>query len=327
MIIKSLKGFHPTNLILTVFIAIAFWMKFFTGANPGIIAEQGSMPFYNAITNFFLNIDSPFTAKLVSFLLILLQAFLIVTINNHFKLLGYRSYLPALIFIIITVNFTQHQQLQAIHFANIFFLIAWIRLNQAYGKQKALSYYFDASFLIGVASLFYFNMIFLTIILLIHLLLTRSINIKEFTVSFFGLAVVWYLFLAFYYIFYDETYDILAVFSFEPGFIDFMSLSISTKITSGVLLFITIMAIMASLKYYSSFNIYIRSNLKMFFYMFVVGFLLILLTNSSNELIYFIAIPASLFISLFFIKLKSKLHGNILVIILFIATIANLFFS
>lgn len=328
MLLKFFKGFQPTNLILIIFLTIIFWLKIFLDdTNSGIYIDQNPLPLYGLIMNFFVSLNYPFLNKLIALLLLLFQTILVAAINNHFNLLGYRSYLPALIFVLVTINFTQYQLLHPILFANSLFLIAWIKIKKAQGKQKALVNYFDASLLIGLASLFYFNIIYLILILWVNTLISRPGSFKELSMALIGSLVIWYLFFSFYFITYSTCYDILDLFSFDPSFSDFTSLSATSQIAALFFICIIILASLALFRYYSSLNINIRKNLKLFFYLFILGILIILLTNSSLELIYMIAVPVSLFLSLFFINLKSKFFGNILLIIVFLITIANLFFE
>lgn len=328
MLLKFFKGYQPTNLILIIFLTIIFWLRFFLDdTNSGIYIDQNPLPLYGLIMELFVSLDYPFLNKLIALLFILFQAILIASINNHFNLLGYRSYLPSLIFVLVTINFTQYQLLHPILFANSLFLIAWIKIKKAHGKQKALTNYFDASLLIGLASLFYFNIIYLILILWINTLISRPGSFKELSIALFGPIIIWYLFFSFYFITYNTSYNIFDLFSFDPGFSDFTSLSITNQITVLFFLILIVMASFALFRYYSSLNINIRKNLKLFFYLFTLGHLIIFFTNSSLELIYMIAVPVSLFLSLFLVNLKSKLFGDIFFILMFLITIANVFFA
>lgn len=328
MLLRLFKGFMPTNLVAILLFAVFFWARvFFDTTNPGIYIDQNPMLLYKLVMDFFISIDIQLLNKLVAFLLVLLQAFIVVAINNHFNLLGYRSYMPAFFFVLITANFTNYMQLQPILFANTLFLFAWIRMKKAKGKQNALANYFDASLLIGLASLFYFNFIYLVIILLINILISRPGNLKEIGMAGFGVVLIWYLFFMSYYIADSSVYDINALLSFEPGISDFMNLSLSTKIADAFFLLLVLISSLALFKYYNSLNINIRINLKLFFYLFVVGILLIYLTNSSYELVYLIAIPVSLFLSLFFMNVRSKLFADLLLFLALLLSIINLYFS
>jgi len=328
MLLKLSKGFLPSNLMLIIFLTVIFWLKVFLDkGNSGIYVDQNPLPLYGLIMNFFNLLDLPFLNKLLALLLVLLQAILIAVINNHFRLLGYHSYMPAFFFIFIIINFTEYLQIHPVYFANTLFLIAWIKVKKAQGKHKALANYFDASFLIGLASLFYFNFIYLVLILWVNIIVSRPGNFKEYSMALVGLLVVWYLFFSFYFIIYSDAYDISNLFSFNPGFADLTSLAFATQIAGIFFLFLIVIANFALFRYYASLNINIRSNLKLFFSLFLLGFLIIYLTNSSIELIFLIAIPVSLFLSQFFINLKSKPLGNILLIMMFLITIMNLFFA
>ncbi len=328
MILKAFKVFSPTSLIIIILLAVIFWLKaFLDEANLGIYITQNPLPLYGIVMNSLNTLNVPFLNKLLALLFVLVQAFLVAAINNQYNLIGSRSYMSVLLFVLITVNFVEYLQIRPIYFANILFLIAWIKVKKAQGKQKAMANYFDASLLIGVASLFYFNFIYLVILLWINILISRPGSFREYSMALLGSLIVWYLFISFYFISFNQHYDIAGLFSFTPSLSDIALLNYGTQIASVFFLLIIFIASLALFQYYVSLNINIRNNLKLFFYLFTLGLLLILFTDSSFELIYLIAIPISLFLSLFFINLKSKLFGNILLISMFLVTLANLFFQ
>ena len=131
MFLKLLKGFLPTNLTLIILLAIFFWISvFFDSANQGIYIDQNPLPLYKLIMDFFVSVDLPLLNKTIAFLLVIVQAFLVSAVNNHFNLLGYRSYMPAFFFILITANFPVYMQIHPILFANTLFLVAWIKMKR-----------------------------------------------------------------------------------------------------------------------------------------------------------------------------------------------------
>ncbi|RLD77501.1 MAG: hypothetical protein DRJ10_11835 [Bacteroidetes bacterium] len=328
MVLRFFKGFQPANLILIVLITIIFWFKvFFDSTNSGLFISENALPLYQLIVELFSYINSSFLNKLIALILVFIQAFLVTAISNQYSLIGHRSYMPILLFVLIILNFDNSLQIQAIYFANILFLIAWIKIKKAQGKQQAMSNYFDASLLIGLASLFYFNFIYLVLILWANILISRPGSFKEFSMALFGTLTTWYLFLSLYFIAYGNTYNVLNLFSFTLSFSDIAQLPTSVQIAGSFFVLLIFIANLTLFKYYVSLNINIRNNLKLFFSLFILTVLINLFTNSSTELIYIIAVPACLFLSLFFINLKSKLLGNILFVIMFIITIGNLLFA
>ena len=328
MLLKLIKGFQPTSLILIIITSIALWLKvFFDETNNGIFIDSHPMILYEFVMNFFTSIDLQFINKTLALILVIIQAGMVAAINNQYQLIGYRSYLPFFIFFLLIINFNDFLLIHPIYFANILFLTAWIRIKKAHGKQNAISNYFDASFLIGLASLFYFNYIYLIVILLINILISRPGNIKEFSISIIGAMLVLYLFSSLNFITNGEYINISNLFIISPGFTDFSSLSTTFIITGIYFILLSLLASFTLFKYYISLNINVRNNLKLFFYLFILGISIVIFTNSSLELIYLIAIPLSLFLSLFFINIRNNLLGNVLLILMIISTIINIYFA
>jgi len=324
---KLLKSYQAANLLLIIFLTIAFLMKFFFDADSGIAAKTYAFSFYNGVYDFFSSINSPFLNKVIITLLILFEALFLTVINNHYNLLGKRSYLPMLIYIIIVINIFDRLEIDALIFANILFLTAWLNVKKAAGKEAALSNYFNASLLIGIASLFYFNYIFLVLILWINLLIIQRVSIREVIFSLLGVLTVWYFVWAYYFFNDLSSTELLNQIHFEINLKDFIHLTLSQKITRAYITLLFLLSIMYLLKYFINLKIDIRNNLKLLFALFLLGSSMVVFTNSSLEMVHLLAIPVSLFISNYFLSIRKILLGNILLGGLILLTIFNLYFG
>lgn len=327
--LKLLKSYHPANLLLIILITIILSVKFFVDTdNTSIYSHTETYLIYNQVFNFFNNLAYPVINKTIALIFILFEAFFFTLISNHYNLLGKRSYLPMLIFLLIILNTINSLEISPILFANTLFLIAWMIIKKAKSKDTVLSNYFNASFLIGIASLFYFNYIYLIFVLWINLIIIRGARIREMILSVLGATMVWYFVFSYYY-FNNTTFpDYSHIFTIDITGLNILStIDLSEKIIRFYIIALFTLSVLSLFKYFNYLKIDIRNNFKFLFVLFVFGILLFALSASSFEVVHLIAIPVSLFISNFLISAKKQFWSNILFSGLILITIFNIYLS
>ncbi len=324
---KLLKSYQLTNLLLIIFLTTALLLKYFIMSGAGIDTGTEEHSIYKWVIIFFNNIDAPAINKTLAFFLILFEALFFIVISNHYNLLGKRSYLPMLIYLLIITNTINSLNISAILFANILFLSAWMIIKKASGKDHALSNYFNASVLIAIASLFYFNYLYLVVILWINLIIVRGPKIREMILSILGVAVIWYFVFSYFYINDISFSGFGQKFILKLKFNDFFSIDLSEKITRLYIITLFTLSILSLFKYFNNLKIDIRNNLKLLFSIFIVGLLLIILTSASIEMVHLIAIPVSLFISNYLISMKKVFWSNVFLAGLILLTVFNVYFG
>jgi len=305
MLIRTLKNYQPINFILFLAISILVWIKPLINADqPGIYIDPNPMPFYAWIVGLIGSPQLNILGKLLAFVLVLLQAILINGITNQYNLLGFRGYLPGIFFMLICTIFPDYQILHPILFANLFLLFAWERVIRAYEKENTFEAYFNASFLIGLASLFYPNYTYFLLILLISVGMNRVGHLREFALVLVGFLAVWYFYLGIYYVLTSSIQFSGLENDFSFSFPKYPQIIISQKV---ILIFSSILLLMASFQlggYISNLKIPMRRNLKFLFLWFWLGIFILLFTKSSIEIIYIVSIPTAVLFSIFFANFK-----------------------
>ncbi len=325
--LKLLKSYQPTNLLLIIFITIALSLKYFLDAGTGLDTHTETHSIYKWLVVFFNYSGVAAVNKTVAFILILFEALFFTLISNHYNLLGKRSYLPMLIYLLIILNSIGTLEISAILFANIFFLSAWMIVKKASGKDNALSNYFNASVLIGIASLFYFNFIYLIFILWINLIIIRGAKIREMILSVLGAVMVWYFVFSYFYLMDIPFPDFIQRFTTNADLNNFLILNLSENISRLYIIVLFTISVLSLFKYFNNLKIDIRNNFKLLFALFIVGVLLVMLSASSFEMVHLIAIPVSLFISNYLISTKKIFWSNIFLGGLILITIFNIYFG
>ena len=84
--------------------------------------------------------------------------------------------------------------------ASIFLMMAIMRIMDGYHKTGTAYNYFDAGLLISTGSLFYANLIWFGLLVIIGIALLRTGNLKEIVISIFGLLTPYLITFGLYYV-------------------------------------------------------------------------------------------------------------------------------
>ncbi|NJO89744.1 MAG: hypothetical protein HC831_12940 [Chloroflexia bacterium] len=256
----------------------------------------------------------------------MLQAIIINGITNQYNLLGFRSYLPGTFFILITANFPEYQIVHPVLIANLLFLLVWERMVSITEKSNSYKAFFNASFFLGLATLFYPNYLYLVIILVSGTVLNRISHPREFIMIIVGLLTIWYFYFAINYIMFSKLQLDGIHFRFE-----FVNEPFSTLRSGQLVLlsYVVVLMIVASFRlsaFVSNVKIQIRRNLKILFIWFVIGLVIFLATDASFEFIYTCSVSVAFLFAMFLSNLKNKWFPEIIWLLLFGLTIINQFF-
>jgi len=324
--IQFFKQYQPINFFIVIFIAVLLWLKiFFNNDIQGIIQFDNQSHIYGYIYSLLYSNNLLIFSKIIAFLLIITQASIISGINNQFNLLGFRSYLPGLIYILFISNFNEFKVLHPIHFANLLFILAWFELKKS-KKSFSSSNYFNAAFLIGLSSLFYFNFIYLVFIIIAYSFINKQISIRKILIILIGFFTVWYLYLSILFIINGNLQDFSWLFDFKFSFNNFKELNLNNSI---LLVYSAILILLSSIdlqKYYFKLKNSSRNNLLFLFQLSIFSLLFIIFTGSGFEIVYILAIPIALFLSLFFTNLKNKwISEGLFFVFILIVMINNIY--
>jgi hypothetical protein len=327
MILKQLTKYQPLNLVIYIILGIILWSKIiFNGNILGYYIDNDPMPVFTWMVNLFGSLNLQFVFKIVALILILLQGLLFNGIVNQYNFIGYRSYLPGIIYLLIVANFPAVQVLHPIHFATLILIFSWNRITNVDFGLNNFSAYFNAALLLGISTLFYPNFIYLILLILVSTSLNRVPNIREFIMIILGFSAVWYFYFSLFYIFTDQ-----ANFSgLEYSLIFKTSELLEFKVCQTIfIIYLALLLILASIKStgsISSQKIQIRRNHKIILIWFIIGLAIYLFTSSKSELIYLLAIPVSFILSSLFFDDKYKWLKEIGFILFLSVTFINQFF-
>ncbi len=203
MIVKLFKNQSPINLVLLIILIIILRLPYFLNDQPIPVfnySEPLSKFLFNKLS--FLWVNKSINIIITSVIYLILAVWLNKIVSD-FTLLFKNSFLPALLFIVITSLFPTFFTIDAAILVIFFQLLIFVKLFKLYKSNNALTIAFDVGMIVSIASLFYFPSIAWVLLLWMAMFIFRPFNWREFFTAFVGVLTP-YLFVAFYYFWIDD---------------------------------------------------------------------------------------------------------------------------
>jgi hypothetical protein len=190
----------------------------------------------------------------------------------------------------------------------------------SYRKQGIVYNYFDAGILISTGSLFYANLIWFGLLVIIGIALLRSSNIVEITTSVLGLITPYVITFGVYYVVGKDLRVLISL--IEHNLIgkseayEFSRLSIVAIISIGIIVIVSIGHLFRLLNTKK-----IRS--RQTFFLLIWGFIIsigvyVFVPSASVEMIWIMIIPVTYFLTHYFVFVRRKLVPEIFFSVIFV---------
>lgn len=138
-------------------------------------------------------VDSPTTNRLAFVFLLLIQAAIVNTLVNQFRLAKHYSYVPAIAYILIHFAGAGIDICSPVMLANCFLLWALYSLFCSYEKRVSLAVVFNVGFATALAALCYHGFVVYLGWIIISVLILRSFDPQEFVILLGGFFVPFFL--------------------------------------------------------------------------------------------------------------------------------------
>ncbi len=323
MILRILKSNRAVNYILTPLLAVVVWLKsliepqiysFYRGETQNLL--------YQPIARLFK--DAALLQSIASLIILLILAFIVLQINNRYSFIRVRTMLPAPLYIIMISGLVELHTLHPVYFAAFFVLMAIHRFFSAFDQVAPYSAIFDAGLLLGIASLFYFNIVVLFPALFFGIpILARETRWREFVIVTLGFLLP-FLFAVSYALLTDQFLEVLKIFeknTLTPNY--HLRENIPLQIYLGFLIVLTLLGSIKIIQQYDSKKVSTRKFFTVFFLLFITSLVsYTFVPATSQEMLVITAIPVTFLVSNFFVFLKSRFWGELLFSLLLIIVIA-----
>jgi hypothetical protein len=320
MLLRIFKGTGPGVIFLIIIILIAVWISAILNQrlHPRFIYETDPMPLYGLIKLMIYNNHN--LGVILSFLMVSLMAFLMVNFNTTVFFINERTFLPALFYVLFGGFFPDQQLLNPVIPASIFLILAIIRIMDGYHKTGTAYNYFDAGLLISTGSLFYANLIWFGLLVIIGIALLRTGNLKEIVISIFGLLTPYLITFGIYYVIGKDVRALMKLLGdnlfTRSTFYPFPRMTIVALIFSGSLILVSIIQL---IRHLNTKKIKSRKTFSLMIWTFIISMIIYFaMPSASVETVWLISIPVSYFLTHYFVFVKKKLVPEILFSLLFV---------
>jgi hypothetical protein len=329
MLLRLFKGTGPGVILLIIITLFSIWISAYIkpATVSDLIYETDPMPLYGLL-KLLIN-GHQMLSLIITFLMVSLMAFLLVNFNTTVFFINERTFLPALFYALFGGLFPEYQLMNPVLPASIFLMLAIMRILDGYHKTGTAYNFFDAGIMISLGSLFYMNLIWYGLLLIIAILILRTGNLKEIVISFLGLLTPYLILFSVYYIIGKDLGALSKLlvnnlFSQSSSY-QFSRLTIVTLIFTGLLVFVGLFTLIQQM---NTKKIKSRKTFSLIIWTFLITLTMYFAVPSASvEVIWLISIPVSYLLTHYFIYVKKRLIPEILfsIFIVFILLIQILY--
>ncbi len=320
MFVRFFKGNTPGVILLIAIIFLAVWIFAFIHPSelPATDYGAGAMPLYELLL--FVSGKNVLLNVAIAFLIAVAILFLLVNFNTTSFFINERTYLPALFYTLVTALFPEYKSLNPALPAALFLMLAIIRIAEGYRKPGIANNFFDAGILISTGSLFYADLIWFGLIIIIGIILIRTVTLHEIAITVFGLLTPYFITFGVYYV---MGRDLIALLTRMGG-----NLFLQTggylfpRVTIIALIFVSILTLVSIaflLSLLNSKKIKARKTFSLLLWTFLISVTAyFMLPSVSMEIIWIAAIPVSYFLTHYFVFMKKRLIPDLLLAMFFL---------
>jgi len=309
--------------LLVPFIGLFFWWQGFQ--DPPVIPVKNAMPLFELLS--YISGFSLLSKSIVAFVMLVVCAYYFNYLVDAFGLLKKKSFVPALIFLMLMSSGKSMLSLQPAIPAILCLLIALHKLMLTYRKEIDLSNFFDASFFISLASLFYFPSFMFFPLVWVALIVIRPFVWREWIVAFFGFFLP-YIFVFVWYFYFGKVNVLLQDKIFFPEDFEFV---LPYKWPNSFMVYTSILATYLALSVTYFFikipvnTIFTRNLSVIFVWLLILSCLVYLMAPYSTiNYLSFISVPISFYLSNLFLETKKTWVNELLFFVLIVGLVINL---
>lgn len=327
--VSIFRSYHPAVLFLLILYVVL--LRVFLFMEPVVFQVPENTNLFSRITYRLLTMlagDHNFVFHIISTLLVFFQALYFNYLVNYYRIMSKSSYLPAFSFLLVSSMFVEFTLLSAALVANTFLLFALAKVFAWYKKDKVTGAVFDTTFLVSVASLFFFPYLVFFLFVLVSLAMLRPFSLRDYLIAIVGLLLPYY-FLGVYFFWHNQLPEFISSLVISELRFDTKAMERSTRILA---LGIPVVSILIWSAFFIQSNLFrmvvqVRNYLMVFVVFFTAG-LLTLLIQFNGEIYHFawLAIPAGLAFAFFFAEVKRKAVAELVHLFLILAILFFQFF-
>lgn len=288
-----------------------------------LLSDQLRLPLYDSLFGYLQSME--FIRKILAFVLVLAVAFLLVRLNTRFIIINNRTYLPALVYIVLVSGIPDIQKLNPVLISTFLMLLIIEIILESYRYESLFYGFFTAAFILGVGCLIYPFLFFYLVTLFAGIILLRQFNWREWSFVLMGFLTPFLFAFSYYYIFEDKPNYVFG--QYIPFFnhsYDFQGYSLSVYIFLGITAFVMLIGSQFLVQAYSARKILSRRAYSLLLWVFLNSLALFFLIDQVTiEIIYIAAIPLSFLLANYWTFVKATFWGNLFLLLLLLSAFYN----
>jgi uncharacterized protein DUF6427 len=316
--IKYFNSGYISRYIIVFLMGLVLWLPFFIFP-INYFDEQNTVN--NQVIYLFGN---PYILSGISFIFMIITSIFLnrFAIDNGF--IGKISTLVlafSVIFSILLVG-----EIHSIKFIGINFILifVWANLMQLPYAKNVIPVIFNASFLIGIASFFYPQLILLFILVWISIIVHRVLSWRGILITLIGIVLPYAFLFVWYFsqgVFPEKYISLLSSFNLDIN-LTFPDFHIGI-IVLVIFLIILVISAFGTAGKLNERSINLRRNLIITLYQLAIAFCILILSENSIETIFLLVIPGSIITAHWFSNVRKTKWYNILFVSLVILVFLN----
>lgn len=293
MFLNLYKTNKPYLILLIPLTGILLWLNGFINCNQYFINDIGfQMPIYKFISPY-INYNC-YISKIIAVIMAIAQGFYLSKLNKDFIFIKQRTYLHALIFLMILSSSYYTQYAIPALIANFFVLFSIDWLYSSYKKTKPNLELFNAGFMMAMAGLIYFDAFILIIAIFLSYLILHTVKLREILVILTGFVAP--IFILIGIVFLNDS-----LFLYKDELIKYITeakydfrMDLSSYAFYGYLIFIFLISVFKIMGVYATKKISSRTFMSSFFIFFLVSLLAyVIFPFIGIEMLVISAVPIS----------------------------------
>jgi hypothetical protein len=329
MLLRIFRGTGPGVVLLIFLAACGIWLN--AAVEPRLPEsfhyDLNPMPLYTFLRN--MALKSAMGGTIFSFVAVLFMTFLLVNFNTSVFFINERTFLPSLIYVLLTGLFPSYQLFNPVLPSSLLLMLAIRRIMDAYRKNGTAYNFFDASLIISIGSLIYADLIWFGLLSFIGIALLRTISIKEIMLTILGLCTPLAITAGIYYVTGSDLKGLVNTAGFNlfgnAGNYYFSRVTVSGLVVIGLTILISLFYLLSVM---NGKKIKSRKTFSLLIWTFIISFVVYFAVPSvSVEMVYIAAIPLSYFLTHYFVFIKKKILPEIFLsaLIIIVAVIQVIF--
>jgi len=305
--INIFRAFNPINILWLAILLILLRMGYVIHA-PAKIEFTFVEPFARLLFPVAYEYAlSPVANVFLAGVLVFIQAILLNHLCSRYNLLGKPTFLPALMYVVVSGLFTPFLVLSSPLICNFLVIAMLYKLFSLYKGYDAKSTAYDLGMIVAIGSLIYFPFIYSFLIIWIALIIFKPFDWREWVAGIMGYATIFF-FLAVFYFLDDRLHQFADIWlplgTKFPDRIRFNYYNYLVLIPVIIILGLCFLKIRQN--FFRSY-VQIRKSYQLLFVVFLVSGLSFYV-KAEFHLNHFLlcAIPAAIFFSYYFLYATSK---------------------